>query len=80
MEDVYVTVIGGGVCGVLAAQRFGKEGLSYKIIEKGEDYGGVWAYRANDYSHLQVRQLHMQCSITQSTLPRLQHDSYLCFG
>ncbi len=60
MEEVYVTVVGGGVCGVLAAQRFGKENLSYKIIEKGEDYGGVWAYRANDYSHLQVTLPHMQ--------------------
>lgn len=54
MRDIDVLIIGGGVCGVLAGARFAREGFSYKIIEKNHDYGGVWAYRANGYSHLQV--------------------------
>ena len=54
MQDVDVLVVGGGVCGVLAGRRFAREGWTYKIIEKNTDYGGVWAYRANNYSHLQV--------------------------
>lgn len=54
MEDVDIVVVGGGVCGVLAARRFAQEGFTYKIIERNNDYGGVWAYRANEYSHLQV--------------------------
>ena len=54
MADVDVLIVGGGICGVLAGRRFAQEGLSYKIIERNGDYGGVWAYRANDYSHLQV--------------------------
>lgn len=52
--DTDVVIIGGGVCGVLAGRRFAKEGFTYKIIEKAADFGGVWHYRANDYSHLQV--------------------------
>ena len=54
MSDVDILIVGGGVCGVLAGRRFAHEGFSYKILEKNDDFGGVWAYRANDYSHLQV--------------------------
>ena len=50
-----VVVVGGGVCGVLAAQKLGEEGLTYKVVERLEDFGGVWTYRANSYSHLQAR-------------------------
>ena len=55
--DVDVVVIGGGVCGVLAGQSLGAEGFTYKIVERDQDYGGVWTYRANSYSHLQVKLL-----------------------
>ena len=55
MEDCDITIVGGGVCGVLAGQRFAREGFTYRILEKASDYGGVWAYRANSYSHLQVK-------------------------
>lgn len=54
MSDVDILIVGGGVCGVLAGRRFAQEGFSYRIIEKNDNFGGVWAYRANDYSHLQV--------------------------
>lgn len=57
MAECDVTIIGGGVCGVLAGQRSAQEGWTYKIVEKAEDFGGVWAYRANSYSHLQVQVL-----------------------
>lgn len=53
-ERVDVLVIGGGVCGVLAGYELRQAGFSYRIVEKRDDYGGVWSYRANEYSHLQV--------------------------
>ena len=42
---------------MLAGQSLGEEGFTYKIVERDQDYGGVWACRANSYSHLQVKQL-----------------------
>lgn len=54
-EEVSVAIIGGGVCGVLAAQRCAQEKLSYKIFERCSDFGGNWFVRANSYSHLQAR-------------------------
>jgi cation diffusion facilitator CzcD-associated flavoprotein CzcO len=49
-----VAIIGGGICGVLAAQRLAQENIEYIIIERNEDFGGNWLLRANSYSHLQV--------------------------
>ena len=53
-HHVDVIVIGGGLCGVLAGQRCTRVGLSYTIIEKEDDFGGVWETLANRHSHLQV--------------------------
>lgn len=53
-HHVDVVVIGGGLCGVLAGQRCTMEGLSYTIVEKEDDFGGVWGTLANNHSHLQV--------------------------
>lgn len=53
-HHVDVVVIGGGLCGVLAGQRCTMEGLSYTIVEKENDFGGVWGTLANKHSHLQV--------------------------
>lgn len=52
---VDVAILGGGLCGVLAGQRCAIQGIKYRIIERGDDFGGVWSTLANDHSHLQVR-------------------------
>ena len=51
---VDVIICGGGLCGVLAGHRCALEGFTYKIIEKENDFGGVWNTLANEHSHLQV--------------------------
>ena len=53
-ESVSVLIVGGGVCGVLAGQRCAAKGLSYRIVDKGTDFGGTWLSLANAHSQLQV--------------------------
>ena len=64
MEQTDVLIIGGGICGVLAAQQCKERGIRFRLIDRCEDYGGVWAFRANSHSHLQVR----VCLMTLSCL------------
>lgn len=52
---VDVLIVGGGLCGVLAAHRCDYNALSYCLIERQSDFGGVWASLANEHSHLQVK-------------------------
>ncbi len=54
VKAVDVLIVGGGVCGVLAAHRCNEKSLSYCLIERQSDFGGVWASLANEHSHLQV--------------------------
>ena len=54
MEQTDVLIVGGGICGVLAAQQCKERGIPFKLIERCGDFGGVWAFRANAHSHLQV--------------------------
>ncbi len=49
-----VLVVGGGVCGVLASQRCAAKGISFRLVDAGEDFGGVWCTLANTHSQLQV--------------------------
>lgn len=63
-KQVAVAIIGGGVCGVLAAQRCVQEKLSFIIFDRCNDFGGNWFVRANSYSHLQVRIAFLQLSWT----------------
>ena len=53
-ESVTVLVVGGGICGVLAGQRCAAKGLSFRIVDKGTDFGGTWISLANAHSQLQV--------------------------
>lgn len=53
-QHVDVAILGGGLCGVLAGHRCFEEGLTYTIIERENDFGGVWGTLANNHSHLQV--------------------------
>ena len=50
-----VAIVGGGICGVLAAQQCQKHGIPFRLVDKCGDFGGVWAFRANAHSHLQAR-------------------------
>ena len=53
-ESVSVLIVGGGICGVLAGQRCAAKGLSFRIVDKGTDFGGTWVSLANAHSQLQV--------------------------
>ena len=53
-DNELVVVVGGGICGVLAAQRLAQENIDFIIVERGNGFGGNWLVRANSYSHLQV--------------------------
>jgi cation diffusion facilitator CzcD-associated flavoprotein CzcO len=35
--------------------RLKAEGINFKLIDRETDVGGVWRFRANEYSHLQAR-------------------------
>ena len=54
IESVDVLVVGGGICGVLAGQRCAAKGLSFRIVDRGTDFGGTWVSLANAHSQLQV--------------------------
>ena len=66
-----ILVVGGGMCGILAGSRFAAENWSFRIIERASNFGGVWDYRANAYSHLQVRLAHSRKSLDWSRRPVL---------
>ena len=55
MNDyVCVLIVGGGICGVLAGQRCAAKGLTFRIIDQANDFGGTWVSLANAHSQLQV--------------------------
>lgn len=49
-----VVIIGGGICGILAARECQKRGLTYAILEREPQLGGNWYTKANAHSYLQV--------------------------
>ena len=55
MAEVEVAILGGGICGVLAAQQCTEKHMTFRILERMQTLGGVWSFRANTHSHLQVR-------------------------
>lgn len=52
-----VAVIGGGVVGVLTAQRLRDRGIAFRVIERLQDFGGCWITEANNYSTLQAPEI-----------------------
>ncbi|CAK0786243.1 hypothetical protein CVIRNUC_009456 [Coccomyxa viridis] len=54
VDQIPVVIIGGGICGLLAAERCVREGISFTLFERNDDFGGNWVVRANKYSHLQA--------------------------
>ena len=49
-----VAIIGGGVVGVIAANRMRERCIDYRVIERLHDFGGVWHTHSNNHSTLQV--------------------------
>ena len=70
VEQIPVVIIGGGICGLLAAERCVREGIPFTLFERNDDFGGNWVVRANRYSHLQARPR------TQTQLLLLSYASY----
>ena len=50
-----LVIIGGGISGLLAAQQAKQRGISYILIDRADDLGGIWDTMSNNYSYLQVR-------------------------
>lgn len=51
---VDMVIIGGGICGILAAKKCHDQGISYRLVEKEAILGGVWQTMANASSFLQA--------------------------
>lgn len=51
---VDMVIVGGGICGILAAKSCVDRGLSYAVIERTGGLGGVWHTMANTTSFLQA--------------------------
>ena len=58
-QKVDVCIIGGGICGILAAHGCIERGLSFIVLEKGQELGGCWQTLANSYSTLQVKMINL---------------------
>jgi heterodisulfide reductase subunit A-like polyferredoxin len=51
-------IVGGGICGILAAKQCSKRQWPYVMIERNPELGGVWSTLANRHSYLQVGLAH----------------------
>ena len=69
VEQVPVVIIGGGICGLLAAERCVREGIAFVLFERSDVFGGNWVVRANTYSHLQARPGSLTALLLPSTIP-----------
>lgn len=54
-EETEMVIVGGGICGILAAKQCHDRGMKYVVVEKESKLGGVWHTMANGTSFLQVR-------------------------
>jgi cation diffusion facilitator CzcD-associated flavoprotein CzcO len=51
-----MVIVGGGICGILAAKMCTDREIPYKLIERERMLGGNWHSLANSTSYLQVIQ------------------------
>ena len=54
--DTEVTIVGGGICGILAAKQCTDRRWPYVVVDRNDELGGVWGTLANSHSFLQVRE------------------------
>ena len=54
VEQTDMVIVGGGICGILAAKQCHDRGLKYIVVEKETSLGGVWTTMANKTSFLQA--------------------------
>ncbi len=51
-SKVDVTIVGGGITGIYAANRLKAAGLSFAVLEKRDKVGGIWSQYANTTSQV----------------------------
>lgn len=51
---VDMVIVGGGICGIIAARNCHERGITYRLVEREACLGGNWHLLANSYSHLQA--------------------------
>lgn len=51
-QTVDVAIVGGGIIGLYAANRLRQEGLSFCVLEKDNQVGGIWSSYANAASRV----------------------------
>lgn len=71
-ETTEVAIIGGGICGILAAKGCRDHNLPYRLIERGDDLGGNWVTLANGHSCLQASPLPAHLARWTSPIPVLE--------
>ena len=49
-----IVVVGGGICGILAAKHCSDRRWPYIVVDRNEELGGVWGTLANRHSYLQA--------------------------
>ncbi|KAI7845562.1 hypothetical protein COHA_000852 [Chlorella ohadii] len=52
--ETEMAIVGGGICGILAAKMCGDRRWPYVLVERREELGGVWNTLANNHSYLQA--------------------------
>lgn len=52
--ETEMTIVGGGISGILAAKMCGDRQWPYVLVERSEELGGVWNTLANNHSYLQA--------------------------
>lgn len=54
VEQTEMVIVGGGICGILAAKQCHDRGMKYVLVERTAELGGVWHTMANKTSFLQA--------------------------
>lgn len=66
-ETTEMIIVGGGICGILAAKKCHDLNIPYKLIEREDKLGGNWHILANAHSYLQVFSSNMTSHFPHST-------------
>jgi heterodisulfide reductase subunit A-like polyferredoxin len=53
--ETEILVVGGGICGILAAKECADRRWPYIVVDRNKELGGVWSTLANRHSYLQAR-------------------------